>query len=257
MVIVCPSCASEYTIDAAKVGAEGRTVRCAKCRETWFVKAEAPASPVGVAIDASRQDSAAADAGTTTQADASAETTRNPAETARPGRFRRTAKGASSGKSGRLRAGLGTSSYKTLGAAACVILAITALSARRAIVEALPETANLYAAIGLPVNLRGLEFRGITSELASAGADTFLVVEGEIANVTGRERPVPPIEIRVRGADGQMLYTWTHDPPQNEIAASETTRFRARLAAPPAEAKEVLVHFAPSAGGQAVAGRAR
>ncbi len=37
MLIVCPSCASEYRIDADKVGMEGRSVRCAACRETWFI----------------------------------------------------------------------------------------------------------------------------------------------------------------------------------------------------------------------------
>jgi predicted Zn finger-like uncharacterized protein len=35
MLIVCPSCASEYTIDPTKLGADGRTVRCALCRHTW------------------------------------------------------------------------------------------------------------------------------------------------------------------------------------------------------------------------------
>src|SRR5688572_1718916 len=40
MLIVCPSCASEYTIDPAKLGADGRTLRCAICRDTWFVTPE-------------------------------------------------------------------------------------------------------------------------------------------------------------------------------------------------------------------------
>src|SRR5215212_4320397 len=40
MLIVCPSCASEYIIDPARLGAEGRTVRCAGCKETWFVAPE-------------------------------------------------------------------------------------------------------------------------------------------------------------------------------------------------------------------------
>ncbi len=37
MLIVCPSCASEYRIESGKVGMEGRSVRCAACRETWFI----------------------------------------------------------------------------------------------------------------------------------------------------------------------------------------------------------------------------
>jgi predicted Zn finger-like uncharacterized protein len=42
MLIVCPSCASEYTIDPATLGADGRTVRCAVCRDTWFTAPERP-----------------------------------------------------------------------------------------------------------------------------------------------------------------------------------------------------------------------
>src|SRR5215207_5786490 len=41
MLIVCPSCASEYMIDPGRLGAEGRTVRCASCKSTWFVTPEA------------------------------------------------------------------------------------------------------------------------------------------------------------------------------------------------------------------------
>ncbi|WP_207919248.1 MJ0042-type zinc finger domain-containing protein, partial [Methylobacterium segetis] len=37
MLIVCPACASEYRIEADRVGMEGRSVRCAACREAWFV----------------------------------------------------------------------------------------------------------------------------------------------------------------------------------------------------------------------------
>ncbi len=36
MRITCPSCASEYDIDAAAIGARGRMVRCANCEAEWF-----------------------------------------------------------------------------------------------------------------------------------------------------------------------------------------------------------------------------
>jgi predicted Zn finger-like uncharacterized protein len=37
MLIVCPSCASGYSIDDEKIGLSGRTVRCASCRTDFFV----------------------------------------------------------------------------------------------------------------------------------------------------------------------------------------------------------------------------
>ena len=36
MLIVCPSCATSYTVDPAALGPAGRTVRCARCKVTWF-----------------------------------------------------------------------------------------------------------------------------------------------------------------------------------------------------------------------------
>ena len=41
MRITCPSCASEYDVDAAAIGARGRMVRCANCDAEWF---QAPAA---------------------------------------------------------------------------------------------------------------------------------------------------------------------------------------------------------------------
>ena len=36
MLIVCPSCATSYMIDPASLGAAGRTVRCTRCKTSWF-----------------------------------------------------------------------------------------------------------------------------------------------------------------------------------------------------------------------------
>lgn len=41
MRLTCPSCASEYDVDAAAIGARGRMVRCANCEAEWF---QAPAA---------------------------------------------------------------------------------------------------------------------------------------------------------------------------------------------------------------------
>ncbi len=36
MIIACPACATKYVVPDSAIGVEGRTVRCAKCRHSWF-----------------------------------------------------------------------------------------------------------------------------------------------------------------------------------------------------------------------------
>jgi hypothetical protein len=126
-----------------------------------------------------------------------------------------------------------------------VIASMMAIAARVAIVSMAPATAAIYAGVGMPVNLRGLTIADVratvTQETETQGE---LVVTGEIANLRDRETPASNLRLALRGEDGRELYVWTARPPKSSLRAHERVPFRARLAAPPAGVREVLVKFA-------------
>jgi hypothetical protein len=69
------------------------------------------------------------------------------------------------------------------------------------------------------------------------------VVEGTIASVASLNTEVPRIRLAIRNSSGHEIYSWTLQPIRNVLAPRETVTFRSRLAAPPADGREVVVRF--------------
>jgi predicted Zn finger-like uncharacterized protein len=115
---------------------------------------------------------------------------------------------------------------------------------RNDLVRALPQTASFYALMGLPVNLRGLVFDGITTATEQHEGVPILVVEGNIVNDARKVVEVPRLKFIVRNAARQEIYSWTAVPARAALPPGETVSFHTRLASPPPEARDVLVRFA-------------
>ena len=129
-------------------------------------------------------------------------------------------------------------------AVVAILMGVSALIAlREKIVDVAPPAARVFAAIGLPVNLAGLELREVHSHIEMDGARKVLAVEGEIANMRRESRSVPPVALIVRGEDGQAKYAWTTRAAKSRLEPGETIAFRARLASPPESGADVLVRF--------------
>ncbi len=271
MRLDCPSCAAGFEIDPKLLGPKGRMVRCASCKTKWFAAAPALAmadesieivsapdipapAPVPAITTQDREDYEArkpssrqpeiitpqdddiafvADAPPTAPHD-QAEAEIVPAATRRKFVF------AQAGVKKKRAA-----SNAPLALVAAVLVAVFALGiiARDAVVRAAPELATVYAAIGFPVNLRGLEFQNIRTKQEIQDGVAVLSIEGEVENVVSRAVELPRVRLAVLGENGTEIYSWTALLPRSILYPHERVPFKSRLASPPADGKEVMVRF--------------
>jgi predicted Zn finger-like uncharacterized protein len=279
MLITCTNCATSYEVTASSLGPTGRSVRCARCRHVWFAAntealadiAEAhrtdvaalsgpppaadppppeppvseslpPEDPVPDPAPDAVQDPPPAEGEPVAVSDAPplapAEPSEPPAplmediETVAARRAREQAKRRRWRQPGWSTAIL-----------ALIAINLALVGWRSDIVRWLPQTASLYAAIGLPVNLRGLSFANVTTEKETQENVQVLIVEGLIVNDGKRPAEVPRLRFAIRNQAGQEIYSWTALPARNVLLAGEALQFRTRLASPPREGQQVLVRF--------------
>jgi predicted Zn finger-like uncharacterized protein len=126
-----------------------------------------------------------------------------------------------------------------------VLLAVIlgALQGRVALVRNFPQTASLFSMIGMPVNLRGLNFMDVKSRGEFVDGAIVLVVEGTIVNLTPRTLEVPRLRFALRNGLGHEVYAWTALPPKTVLGSGDGLPFRTRLAAPPPDGRDVIVRF--------------
>lgn len=257
MLIVCPNCASRYEIAEAKIGTGGRKVRCASCQTTWQTEAPPPDDLLKSGLDAAVPDlppapspeqtaaeleeelrrAAEIDADISALAAERAGTSQPEAPPPPPSRRRRSWTAVGNRVAGRPSAAAGVlvvAGFAALG---------LGLWQRERVVRVMPQFADLYARIGLPVNVRGLAFSAVESELVQDSQGRFLVVSGDVTNITRDVTKVPPITVTVRGEGGKMLYSWTTEPPRPTLQPAELMHFRARLASPPENGRSVQLRF--------------
>ncbi len=317
MLIVCPNCAASYMIDQAAVGSAGRTVRCARCKETWvagapesLANATAAADPAVVAAEAQSAPTARAAATPPTAAESpptaaapppqpeqaadspaeepelaaapeapapepmAAEAPATvPAEIRTPEPEPATiadapplvppieheplpdAAGAEADTEeaesfdarrqwlqGRRKRSLPSSRWTAV-ILVLVAFNVALVGARKDVVRYLPQTASLFAAIGLPVNLRGLKFENVKISMGEQNGNAALIVQGEIASEVGKPVAVPLLRFAARNSTGQEIYTWTMPPARSFLGPGERLKFRSQIPAPPADAKDVIVRF--------------
>ena len=316
MLIVCPSCATSYMIDPASVGSGGRTVRCARCKTTWFAGGPKSAPEVTDFVNGVIREAETQSAGTSSSGSASHSSEAAPdnppraaedfagepseplpeppyvapkPEPAPPDEqaphhtdlvprdhialepvaltdspplvppIEHSAMPASAhadhdsdeietfaARRARLKARRLQARKSSRWTALILLLFafnVALVGARHEVVRYLPQTASLFAAIGLPVNLRNLKFENVRISKEGQDGVSILIIEGTIVSTASRPTEVPQLRFSARNAAGQEVYTWTALPSRSILDAGERLDFSSRLASPPAEASDIMVRF--------------
>ena len=298
MLIVCPSCATSYQIDTASVGAQGRMVRCARCRATWFASAPRAEDTVDAFVDGIIAEAEAeqppppkpAAPRAPLRSVASEDDVGREAEPA-PEPFQNVDVAAQAvvaaaaepppvlddspslvppidhmpipepvaqpepdpvdsesfiARRRRLQSKRQKSRRTSRWTAVVLVLFafnVAVIGARNEVVRYLPQTASLFAAVGLPVNLRQLDFEDVHISREANNGVTVLLVDGKIVSKAKKPLEVPRLRFAARNASGQEVYTWTAKPDRSILPAGESMEFHTSLAKPPADATDVMVRF--------------
>lgn len=287
-VIACPNCGTRYQVPRSTLGAAGREVQCAQCGKPWHAVADAPPPPAveedrlftpadEQALDEAFEMEAeavappsirGADAGQSDEDRSLAEIRaaiapkpKKPAgPSAEPANLKRVRKSFAARQARTLRrlplARL-RRTVRLVAFASLAIVLVAGIMLRTDIVRIFPSLAGLYAAIGMPVNVVGLEFENAKTLTTFRDGKKVMTISARIRSVAGQIVHVPPVQVSLLGEDGTAIYEWTTTPQAREMAPGDLFDFSTEVNSPPEGAAKVRLSFSNRAGGTAAPATAK
>jgi predicted Zn finger-like uncharacterized protein len=213
MILTCPTCATRYRVDPAKLGAHGRTVRCNACGHSWHAR------PVE---ERPRLDPIPAGLGP------------RPAE---PAAYARAAPPQRARSRGAL--------AWFLVVVALAFLAGAGYVERARVVEAWPPALKLYRMMGLikPAAGEGLAVHNVTTRRSAENGVQFLTVEGEVVNLSDEPRAVPMLIAILTDAQHRDVQHWSFHVNEPKLLPGERAPFVSHVQNPAADATSLTVAF--------------
>lgn len=273
MIITCPNCQTRYQVAQNAIGSAGRKVQCANCQQSWQAipepdtpppppkprlvePTEAPSQKSAPQVDASEEQAldeefeAQAEAlgsppeelasaeefeaiGENSELDTGLNEKRNRAMRARQKRFARKL------PMGRVRRFARFASFTLL-----ALIIVGGLFLRTEIVRFFPDMAGVYEAVGLGVNVVGLEFDNIETLRAQQDGQDVTLITGRIRNVSGGQVRVPAIIVSICDSNGEVVYSWSVAAPAQLMNPGESVEFETQLNSAPNEAEMIELTFA-------------
>ncbi|MEQ1492643.1 MAG: MJ0042-type zinc finger domain-containing protein [Terricaulis sp.] len=242
MILTCTSCSTRYYADDAAIGPAGRTVRCAACGFSWFAEPQLELRAAAAEVPSMMR--------------AAEEPAREPLTRERVERLRRAAEQPGPApsaaakfrqqQSDRMRRDRTRAAVMVWGAtgAALAASATGMVAFRQDVAELWPRSASAFAALGLDVNVYGLEFYDLAVERDYSGATPVLVVSGEVRNIGRDDKLVPPVRVSLRDTNSHQVMDLVNAITDQPIAAGAAVPFQIRVENPPTEAVDLEATFA-------------
>lgn len=115
---------------------------------------------------------------------------------------------------------------------------------RQDVAELWPRSASAFAALGLDVNVYGLEFYDLSVERAFDGPTPILLVSGEVRNIGRDQKHAPPVRLSLRDQQSHEIFELVHAVTDQPIEAGASVPFQIRVENPPADAVDLEATFA-------------
>lgn len=241
MILSCPACQTRYVVPDTAIGPEGRQVRCASCRESWFEAARDPAAegegqpgPDDAATVNDEAETAAPIIDEPPAPPVEATPAEDEAAPAPPPTMQLPPIAT------RVRRNPGR-----MWAAIAVVLALLVLAAIGAIVSFGPPA--LAARMGLAPVTSGALTIEVTQKPErrpmESGNELFSVT-GRIVNPGETTQSVPNIRAQLLDSGSRVVYSWTIARPVARLAPGGTAEFDSAALDVPRAARALNLSFA-------------
>lgn len=239
MILTCSSCSTRYYAEDSSIGPSGRTVRCAACGFSWFAEPQLELRDKAgeEIIERSKPEPLTRERVERMRRATVAETP-GPAPSA-AARFR----AQQAERMRRERSRVAIAAWGATG----VALAASATGMvvmRQDVAELWPRSASAFAALGLDVNVYGLEFYDLAVERAFDGPTPILLVSGEVRNIGRDDKMLPPVRLSLRDGRSHEVFQIVQAVSEAPLAAGGAAPFQIRVENPPADAIDLEATFA-------------